>query len=231
MEKANFYSIQNLPHEERPREKLTRLGVESLSTAELIAIILGSGTKTMPVLELAQQIVAHFGGVKNICEATVEELCQIKGLGAAKALQLKAAFGLGLKLSKQATPPKYKIDHPLHVFHLLKEEVCFEKREIFYAVLLDAKSFVISHPVISVGTLTNALVHPREVFYPAIRHKASHLILAHNHPSGDSTPSKEDIEVTKSLIEAGKLMGIPLQDHIIIGENRYTSLRQQGIVF
>lgn len=228
---TSLYSIHQLPEMERPREKLAKYGSESLSTVELIAIILGSGTKSNPVLQLAQQLVLQFGGLKKLSEATIEELCQIKGLGTAKAIQLKAVFGIGIKISQQMIPAKYRIENPVHVFHLLKDEVGDNKKEIFFAILLDSQGFVINHQIISVGTLTEAIVHPREVFYPAIRHKAVSIVLAHNHPSGDCKPSEDDIDTTKSLIAAGKLIGIPLKDHVILSESNYCSLRQRGIAF
>lgn len=225
------YSIQNLPAAERPRERLMRHGPETLSAAELIAIVLGSGTKSMPVLQLAQEIVARFGTLQKLADATIEELCQIKGVGAAKAIQLRAAFSLGLRASKQAITPKYKIEHPAHAFNLVKDGLQSEKREVFVVILQDAKGCVISHQIVAIGTLTHAPVHPREVFYPAIRHKAASLILTHNHPSGDLTPSKQDLDLTKKLIEAGRMVGIPVNDHLIISERGYVSLRQMGGVF
>lgn len=230
-EQPLIYSIQQLPEMERPREKLARFGAESLSTVELIAVILGSGTKENPVLQLAQELLMHFGSLKKLSEATVEEICQIKGIGVAKAIQLKAVFGIGVKISKQSIPAKYRIENPVHAFHLLKDEIGNNDQEMFFVILLDTKGYVISHQVIFIGTLTNILIHPREVFYPAIRHKAASIILAHNHPSGDCTPSPEDIEVTKTLIEGGKLIDIQLKDHVIFCDNSYVSLRQRGIAF
>jgi DNA repair protein RadC len=223
--------IQRLPEAERPRERLMLHGPDSLSTTELVAILLGSGTKSKPVLELAQELVMHFGSLSQLAEATVEELCQIKGIGLAKAIQLKAAMTLGLRLSKQAILPRYRIEHPMHAYNLIKEQVQNEKRELFLAILQDTKNCLICHEVIAIGTLSNALVHPREVFYPAIRHKAASLILVHNHPSGDPTPSAQDYSVTETLIEAGKVIGIPVNDHIIIGHQGYVSLRQKGLKF
>jgi DNA repair protein RadC len=227
----SHYSIQLMPEEERPRERLMRFGAESLSTTELIAIILGSGSKTKPVLQLAHEIVARFGGLRQLAEATLSELLEIKGIGFAKAIQLQAAFNLGMRASKQVVTPKYRIEHPLHAYYLLKEEMEHEKRELFVAILQDTKGYVICHEIISIGSLSQTLVHPREVFYPAIRHKAASFIVAHNHPSGDPTPSPEDFEITKILVEASALMSIPLHDHIIIGQQRYISLRQQGFPF
>jgi DNA repair protein RadC len=225
------YSISHLPEQERPRERLLRYGPESMSTTELIALILGSGTKTKSVLELAHELVMHFGSLDQLATATISELCQIKGIGAAKAIQIKAAFSLGLRASKQVLAPKYRIENPLHAYYLVKDEMEKEKRELFVVILQDTKGYVICHEVVAIGTLSQALVHPREVFYPAIRHKAASLILAHNHPSGDPTPSPEDHELTKLLVEAGRLMGLPIQDHLIIGHQTYTSFRQKGFVF
>jgi DNA repair protein RadC len=222
------YSIQHLPETERPRERLLRFGPESMSTVELIAMILGSGTKSMPVLQLAQEILIRFESLKHLSEATIEELCEIKGMGIAKAIQLKSALSLGLRASRQVISAKYRIESPTHAFHLIKEELEKEKREIFIVILQDTKGYLICHEIVAIGTLSNSLVHPREVFYPAIRHKAASLILAHNHPSGDPTPSQQDLNVTKTLIEAGRLIGITVNDHLIVGDQKFNSLRQLG---
>ena len=223
------YSIQQMPESERPRERLARFGAESLSAAELIAIVLGSGTRQMPVLQLAQLLLTKFGTLHQLADATVQELCQVKGIGLAKAIQLRAVFNLGLRLSKQIFSAKYKIEHPAHAFNLVKDELLSEKRELFVVILQDAKGCSLGHHIVSIGTLTQTPVHPREVFYPAIRHKAVSLILVHNHPSGDLSPSRQDIELTKQLIEAGRMVGIPVNDHLIISDRGYLSLRQQGI--
>ncbi len=225
------YSILHMPEEERPRERLVRRGSEALSSAELIAIILGNGTKEVPVMQLAQAVLARFGTLRQLAEATIDELLQIKGIGMAKAIQLKASFSLGARASHQVAAPRYKIDNPIHAYHLIKEELIKEKRELFLVILLDVKSVLITHQIVSIGSLSNTLVHPREVFYPAIRHKASSMILAHNHPSGDPTPSKEDYEITKTLIETGKIVGISVVDHLIVSQEGYISLRQQGFNF
>lgn len=225
------YSIRSLPEEERPRERLHRFGAEAMSTAELVAILLGSGTKGRSVLQLAHEIVAHFGSIQALADATVAELCEIKGLGIAKAVQIKAAFNLGIRLSKQVICPKYRIEHPVHAYNLVKDELAQEKRELLMVILLDTKGFVIAQEVVSIGTLSETLVHPREVFYPAIRHKAASLVLVHNHPSGDPTPSTEDYEVTELLSKAGSMMSIPIHDHLIIGATNFISLRQKGFVF
>jgi DNA repair protein RadC len=225
------YSILCLPQEERPRERLHRHGAEAMSTAELIAIILGSGMKGKPVLQLAHELVSKFGSLRGLAEATVAELCQVKGLGVAKAIQLKAAFSLGIRLSKQEISPRYRIESPIHAYNLIKDELETEKRELFVVILMDIKGYVIMHQVVSIGSLSQTIVHPREVFYPAIRHKAASLILGHNHPSGDPSPSQEDYEVTEALIKVGKVMSIPVQDHLIIGVGSFVSLKQKGFAF
>jgi len=228
---VSHYSIQSLPQSERPRERLMKFGPESMAASELIAIILGSGMKGRSVLVLAQELVAHFGTLARLAQATIEELRQIKGIGQAKAVQLRAIFSLSTRLASQSSQARYRVDNPIHAYHLVKDELQHEKREFFMAILLDTKGYVICHEVIAIGTLSNTLVHPREVFYPAIRHKAASLIVLHNHPSGDPTPSPEDIAVTQKLVEAGKLVGIPVNDHIIVGDQGYVSLRQKGHSF
>jgi DNA repair protein RadC len=225
------YSLQQLPQEDRPRERLKRCGVESLSSAELIAIILGSGTKSKPIMQLAHEIIGRFGGIRELAEATLAELLEIKGIGSVKAIQLQAALNLGIRASRQVIAPKYRIEHPSHAYYFLKEELENEKCEKFVVLLQNMKGYVICHEVVSIGSLSQTLVHPREVFYPAIRHKAASFIVAHNHPSGDPTPSVQDFELTKVLVQASVLMDIPLQDHIIIGHGKYVSLRQEGFPF
>lgn len=225
------YSIRDLPEEERPRERLLRHGPESMSTAELIAIILGSGTKGMPVMVLAQELVKVFGSLRGLAEATIGELCQIKGLGAVKAIQLRACLSLGMRVSREETKARYRIENPYHAYYLVKDELERETRETFMVILQDIRGCVISTEIVSIGTLSNALVHPREVFYPAVRHKAASLILVHNHPSGDPTPSKEDYDVTEKLVQVGNVMGIPVNDHLIVGIDGFVSLRQRGFQF
>lgn len=225
------YSLLRLPEAERPRERLMHYGSEAVSTIELLAIILGSGSKSTPVLKIAEEIMVRFESLKGVAEASVQELCQIPGLGPAKAIQVKAALTIGMRASKQTISPRVKIEHPSHAYHLIKDELEHETREVILVILLDTKGGVINHQLISIGTLSQALIHPREVFHPAIRHKAASIIIAHNHPSGEITPSKQDYDVTNTLIQVGKIIGIPVQDHLIIGHNGYTSLRQEGVQF
>lgn len=222
--------IKSLPESDRPRERMLQHGPDSVSSSELIAIILGSGMKGKSVLALAGEILCHFGSLEALAKATIEELCQIKGMGKAKAIQLLAAITLGNRLKRQPIEQRPHVGSPTKAYQLVRDRLQHEDREFFVILLLDLKNYLICQEIVSVGTLTKTLVHPREVFHPAIRHKAASVILVHNHPSGDPTPSKEDIELTEQLDEIGKMMSIPVHDHLIIGRNDFTSLRQTGVI-
>jgi DNA repair protein RadC len=226
-----IYSVLDLPKHERPRERLQRYGEETLASAELIAILLGSGTRTMPVLQLGQALLSHFGSLQKLAAASIEELCEVKGVGQAKALQLKAAFTLGARARSNDTPPKIKVEHPSQAYHYIREKLECKEQEHFAAIFLDARGNVITDEIISVGTVSEVLVHPREVFHPAIRHRASGMIVVHNHPSGELAPSNADIELTRDLIKTGELIGIPVQDHLIVTAQGYYSFRQHRLVF
>jgi len=223
-------TVLDLPTEERPRERLQKHGAAALTTVELIAVILGRGSRGRPVLQLAEQLLATFKTVDALADASVEELCRINGLGEAKAIQLKAAFALGQRC-KGKEEPAPAIRSPVQAHRFLKEYFAGEKREIFLALLLNSRSCYIGTEIIAVGTLDAVPAHPREVFYPAIRRKAAALLLAHNHPSGDPSPSKQDLELTQVLADAGNLLGIPLRDHIIMAGERFHSLRENGFSF
>lgn len=225
------YTIHDLPCDDRPREKLLTHGADSLSNSEALAIIIGSGMRGKTVVQLAQELIASFGSMDALADATVDELKRVKGMGTAKAVQVKAAFSLAKRVQRSGGGEKPRIDTPKRAYELLRDELEGEKRECVIGLLLDVRNAVIGKEQISVGTLSESLVHPREVFYPAIRHGAAGMILAHNHPSGDPSPSPEDFQVTKTLIDAGKLLGIPLHDHIIVGKGRYISLRERGVQF
>lgn len=222
--------IRDLPVEERPRERLLRHGMDSLSSVELLALLMRSGLRGRSVLQIAQDLIHHFGSLQSISEATIEELCQIRGLGEAKAIQIKAAFTLGKRI-KPDDPQSSSIDSPQQAYQLVREKMEDQKQELFGIILKNAKGHLIQFQIISMGTLSETLVHPREVFYPAIRHKAAGIILVHNHPSGDPTPSPEDFDLTEAIIQASKVVGIPVHDHIIVGKNQYYSFRQKGFKF
>jgi DNA repair protein RadC len=220
--------LRCLPQEERPRERLLRDGVESLSIPELIAIILGSGTHGKSVLDLSQEILSHFGSLEKLLDATVVELMQIKGIGKAKAIQLRAVFGIAAKCKKINALEKFPIESPSQAYELARSEIAEEKQEVLLVLLRDVRGCLIHREQVSVGTLSQVLVHPREVFYPAVRHKAYSMIIAHNHPSGDPTPSAADLELTRSLILSSRVMGIGLDDHLIVCPNAFISLREKG---
>jgi DNA repair protein RadC len=219
--------IKKLPAAERPRERLKKYGAEALSIIELVAIILSTGTHKCSVLNLAGQIVTHFGTLQNLIQASVEELMEIQGIGLAKAVKLKAALGLAHKAALES----HAILSPLgseELYQMIRLELSSLTQEALFVALKDVKGRLISVEKVSIGTLSEVLVHPREVFFPAVRHKASSIILAHNHPSGDPTPSTADIEMTRHLIKSSHIMGIYLEDHLIIGKGAYVSLRQKG---
>ena len=223
--------VRDLPKEERPREKLIAYGASVLSNAELIAILLRTGTRENSVLRLAEQVLSCYKdrGLSAIIHMSVAELAHIKGLGAAKAATILAAVELGRRLSMTAA--KIEVVHgPEDVAHFAMPRYRFEQKEHFAVLLLNTKNHILSMPDISIGSLTASVVHPREVFEAAVRQAAASLILLHNHPSGDPTPSKEDIAVTQRLVKAGKVMDIPVLDHIIIGDNRFVSLKEQGLM-
>lgn len=230
MDPGDFYiTIRELPEAERPRERLAKYGAQSLQTHELIAILLRTGTKRRSALTLAQELLQRFDGINGVVAASVSELAQVPGIGLAKAAQLAAAMELSRRATLAQLHDRPQIRGPEDIYALLSDALRQEKREHFVAVLMDTKNKVLKTETISIGTLDSSLVHPREVFRAAIREGAACMIVAHNHPSGDPTPSPEDIQVTKRLQEVGKLVGIELLDHIIVGDGDYTSLRQRGM--
>lgn len=219
-------NLKALPAEERPRERLAHLGSDTLSTIELIAILLGSGTQRRSVLELASDVLGHFGSVQELAEASLEELQQVKGIGQAKAVQLKAAFALLHRI--EGKPPRQILDAPEKVYSLIRVELSRQKVEMLLVVLRDVRKMYLHREIISRGTLTELLLHPREVFHLAIKHRAHSLIIAHNHPSGDPSPSLRDKEMTQLLVAASRVIGIELADHLIIGADAYYSFYQNG---
>ncbi|MBS0621058.1 MAG: DNA repair protein RadC [Verrucomicrobia bacterium] len=220
--------LKAIPREQRPRERLVQEGIEALSLIELIAIVLSNGTKGKSVLELSQELVTRFGGLDRLLEATVPELREVKGIGHAKAIQLKAVFGIALKCRKSQVPVRQPIGSAQEAFELAREEIGFAAQEMLLVMLRDIRGRLLHLERVSVGTLTELLIHPREVFYPAIRHKAHSMIIAHNHPSGDPTPSQSDLKLTRALLTASEVLSIGLDDHLIVCPDRYLSLREWG---
>jgi len=228
--KIRTYTVSDLPIEDRPRERLQKVGVDNLSTQELLALIIEKGGRGQTVLTLAQNLLAHFGNLQNIKNASIEELKKVKGIGFATACKLQAAFKLGEKAGLHITNFGEKIKKPETVFNLLKNEIGNKMKESFYILSLTNRNNLISVDKVSTGTLSASLAHPREVFLPAIKNYASTVIIVHNHPSGDTQPSEDDLDITKRLKEAGKILGIDVVDHIIVSRNNYFSFKDKGLI-
>jgi len=223
------FTIHDLPMEERPRERLVQFGERALSAQELLQIILGRGVAGESVATMAQKIIAKFGSLQKLAEANIEELSSIKGIGLAKATQIKAVFEIGRRVSTQI--PSYKskeLVEPEKVFKLIKSKIKDYHKEHFYVIALNSRNHSLAE--ISVGSLDASIVHSREVFSEAIKNKAAAVIFVHNHPSGDSEPSGDDLDTTKQLAEAGKILGIEVIDHIIVTKDNYFSFKDARLI-
>ena len=223
-------TIRDMPEEERPRERLLALGAEKVSNAELLAVILRTGTYRDTALDLAQMVLSRAGKLRELPYLAVEELMEIKGIGPAKAVQLKAALELGRRMVVASRGYNVDITSPEDVFNYMMEEMRYLEQEEFRIILLNIKNKVLGVETVFRGGLNSSIVHPREIFRLALRRSAASLILLHNHPSGDPTPSAEDISVTRRLVEAGEIMGVSILDHIIMGEGRFLSFREKGLL-
>lgn len=222
-----------MPQNERPQEKMMRYGSESLSDAELIGIIIRTGTREATSVEVGRNVMENFNNdLTRFYQMDFRELERnknLKGIGAVKACQIKAAIELGIRVNRK-NPITFKISSPESIADLLMNDMQFLKQEIFKIILLDTKNRVINVENITTGTLNASLVHPREVFVKAIKQHAAAIILVHNHPSGDPEPSQEDKSITKRLVEAGELLGISVLDHIIIGRGEFLSFKQEKLI-
>lgn len=216
--------LKEVPRIERPREKLQKYGAGKLSNSELLAILLRTGGKGVNVVELANNVLRKFGA-HGLPGASIDELRGMFGLGPAKACEIVACLELGKRLLKGKKAALLLA--PGDAWHELKD-IRDHKKEHFVIFYLDTRHQTIQREIISVGTLTANLVHPREVFEPAIQHCAAQILVAHNHPSGDTEPSTQDIEVTKRLVEAGKILGIEVVDHVIVGRVGFLSMKERG---
>jgi DNA repair protein RadC len=232
MKSIDSFTVNDLPMQERPRERLQKFGPEALSAQELLAIVMGRGVSGHSVMNIAQQLLSRFGSVHGISEATIGELAAIKGIGAAKAAQLKASFELGKRqeLEKESSYDGYDIKDPQSVVKAIRLSIRDKAKEHFKLVILNTRNRIIAITNVSTGTLSASLVHPREVFKDAIRHSASSVVLVHNHPSGDPEPSEEDLRITRRLIDAGRIIGIEVLDHIIIGKQDFRSFKEKGLI-
>ncbi len=227
---GNNYSISCIPKEERPREKLLKYGAGILTNSELLAIIIGVGSREDSALTLAQKVLYRNNkGVLNIAEAEAEDLKVFKGINDAKAAKIIAVAELSKRISSEKVD-KTKITSPEGVVALLSEEMRHLKREVFKVVLLDVKNNILCVENISEGTISSAIVYPRDVFSRAIKSNCTSIILVHNHPSGESKPSIEDKSVTERLVKSGKILGIEIIDHIIIGDKEYYSFKEHGYI-
>jgi DNA repair protein RadC len=225
-----YVTIRDLPEEERPRERLAKYGPEAVSTAELLAILLRTGSARESALGLAERLLSRFGSLRAIANATVEELGEIKGVGLAKSAQLKAAFELGKRLAASGDEARPAIRSPQDAAQLVMEDLRYRDREHFQTILLDTRNRVIKVRTVAVGALNANRVEPREIFKEAITHSAASVILVHNHPSGDPAPSSDDGLLTKRLVEAGQLVGIHVLDHLVIGNGRFVSLKEKNMM-
>lgn len=223
-------TIKDIPPQDRPRERLIKYGPEALSNSELVALIIRTGTKDENALMISNRILSQNQGLEFLSDSTVQELSNINGIGYAKAAQIKAAVELGKRLKNYKRDNITKINCPLDAAELVMEEMRHLRKEHLRVIFLNTKNIVIDIKDISMGSLNSSIVHPREIFSEAIRKSSASIIVCHNHPSGDPTQSQEDINITKRLYEVGKIIGIELLDHIIIGDNCYVSLKEKGIL-
>jgi DNA repair protein RadC len=227
--KRRRYTIKQLPPELRPRERLLEAGPSALSDGELLGLLFGIGSREKTAVELAGEIISEAGGLHGLYNVSVHELMRANGIGEAKACIILAAVELGRRIGQVRNPGRPVISSPADVERLVRGRIANLDRENFVVVLLNTKNEVIETPTVSIGTLGASLVHPREVFKPAIRASAASVILAHNHPSGKVEPSREDREVTRRLGEAAGVLGIEMLDHVIVGDG-YFSMKEHGML-
>ncbi|QAT39581.1 DNA repair protein RadC [Clostridium sp. JN-9] len=227
---SDSIKIMDLPENERPRERLIRYGAQSLSNSELIAVILRNGIKNENVLNLSSRLITICDGIDGIFNRTAEELMDISGIGISKASQIAAIGELFKRVRAFKSGNAYKISRPKDASDYVMEEMRHYNVEILKVIMLNVKNVVIASKNVSMGSLNSSIVHPREIFCEAIRRSCYSIIICHNHPSGDPTPSSEDINITHRIKECSKIIGIELLDHIIIGNGDYVSLKEKGIV-
>ncbi|HMM69041.1 RadC family protein [Gudongella oleilytica] len=225
------YTIKDLPKSERPREKLLAHGPDALSNAELLAVIIRTGTGSETAIEVSTRLLGMDNrGIRHLMDASINDLTKIKGIGECKAAQIIAAIELGRRIKRIGYYDKVRVTSPEIVAEVLMDEMSSLYKEHFRTVILDTKNQIICIENISIGTLNASIVHPRDVFKAAIKNNGNSVILVHNHPSGDTTPSVEDINITKRLVEGGNLMGIKVLDHLIVGNGTYLSMKEKNLM-
>ena len=225
------YTIHDMPTDERPRERFAQVGAGGLSSAELLAIILRTGNRGESVVRMAERVLATFDGLPGVARASLKELQQVNGIGPAKATEMQAALELGRRLLATMPKERPQIKSPADAANLLMSEMAFLEQEHLRVLLLDTRNRVLSIPTVYIGSLNASVVRVGELFRPAIKENAAAIVIAHNHPSGDPSPSAEDIRMTKAVKQAGELLNIDLLDHIVIGRNRFVSLKERGLGF
>jgi DNA repair protein RadC len=224
------FTVHDLPVGERPRERLFKLGSEAISAQEILALILGRGIKGESVMMTSQKLLSRFGSLKGVADASIEELTQTRGIGPAKAAQIKAALELSRRLEADFDEkPKPVIKSPGDMAALMRSKLKGKKKEHFWVLCLDTRNRLIGDKQVSIGSLDTSIVHPREVFKEAVSSSAASVIFVHNHPSGDPEPSKDDIELTKRLVKAGEIIGIDVLDHIIVCDKSYLSMKAKNL--
>jgi DNA repair protein RadC len=225
------YRITDLDEEERPRERLAKLGPQALSKPELLAILLRVGVQGENAVQVGQRLLQAFGGLAGLQRASFAEVCQQRGMGSAKAAQVKAAIELGNRLRLETPDEKPAIHSPADAAALVQYEMAGLTQEHLWVINLDTRNRMLNIEKVYVGSLNSSMVRVGELFKPAIQRNAASIIVVHNHPSGDPTPSPEDIALTKSIVQAGKLLDIELLDHLVIGQNKFVSMKERGLGF
>jgi DNA repair protein RadC len=228
---ANYLTLHDFPSDERPRERLRNYGAAALSNAELLAILLRVGSQGENVIDLSTRLLRDFRGLDGLARAGFNELLNVHNLGPAKVAQLKASQELGRRFMLASPDARPQITSPSDAANLLMLQMSGLEQEHLRTILLDTKNLVISSPTIYIGNVNSSIIRVSELFREAVRENATSLIVAHNHPSGDPTPSPEDVQVTRSMVEAGRLLGIEVLDHLVIGHQRFVSLKERGLGF
>jgi DNA repair protein RadC len=225
------YRITDMPVDERPRERLARLGAQALATSELFAILLRVGVSGENAVQVGQRLLNEFGGITGVHRAPFDELCNQRGIGEAKAAQIKAAIELGRRMAQECPDERTSVNSPADAAALVSYEMSALEQEHLRVILLDTRNRVLGITEIYKGSVSSSQIHVGEIFKDAIRRNAPALIVVHNHPSGDPTPSPDDVVVTRAIVQAGKLLDVDVLDHIVIGQGRWVSLKERGLGF
>lgn len=223
-------AVREIPEQDRPRERLEQVGAEALRDAELLAVLFRTGTREEGAVALAERLIRHFGTLRRMGQASLEELQQVKGIGRVKAIEVKAAIELGGRAKSLSAQPRPKIRAAADVADLLMSQFRAYETEHFKVVLLNTKNEVLKTVRITIGSIDETMAKPMDVFRQAVREGAPAIVLAHNHPSGDPEPSRQDLQLTERLMRAGEVLGVRVLDHVIFGDGRYVSLQERGLM-